>query len=61
MELTVDSRKNCYIFGVSEMEKIQEEVCASAILSIGTYSISIKSGELSYSIPPDIRGEPVLL
>ncbi|NRB06484.1 MAG: lamin tail domain-containing protein [Richelia sp.] len=43
------------------MEKIQEEVCASAILSIGTYSISIKSGELSYSIPPDIRGEPVLL
>lgn len=60
MELIVDSRKNCYRFGEQTMQKIEEEIAASASLGIGTYSIVLNSVEFSYDTEPDIQGEPVV-
>jgi poly(U)-specific endoribonuclease len=57
MKLTTETRKNTYPIETLTIQKIQEETVASMLLSIGTYSISIKKEVLG----EDIQGEPVVL
>ncbi len=60
-ELTVHSRKNCYLLNTDQMWQLENDTSASKTLDPGNYIVRLKSGTFSYHTEIDLKGEPLVL
>ncbi|WP_421654562.1 DUF4912 domain-containing protein [Leptothermofonsia sp. ETS-13] len=60
-ELTVHSRKNCYLLNADQMRQLENNISVPKSLASGSYIVRLKSGTFSYHVEGALRGEPLVL